>query len=155
MMGGDGDGEMGDTALDLTPFANAIGQLRQSIDYARAAFAREDRPLAQLLRTAVVQAFEFTFELSVKLIKRYLELAESAGSEVRIYSFNRLLRLAYEKEVTRGELSLWREFRDLRNISAHTYDEDKAEKVYRAAPRLLAEAEDLLLVLRRLAPDLA
>lgn len=146
---------MAEDPLDLTPFASAIRQLRQAIDFARSAYKRRDLPLASLLRTAVVQAFEFTFEVSIKMIRRYLELAETNAAEIHVYSFNRLLRLAYEREVTRAELAVWLDFRELRNTTSHAYDEDKAEKVYNAAPLLLAEAEDLLSVLKRLLPSLA
>jgi len=57
-------------SLDFTPLGNAIKQLETSLQYATSSAAQADRGLFEQLRNAVIQSFEFTYELSLKMLKR-------------------------------------------------------------------------------------
>ncbi len=60
-------------SLDYSPLANAIAQLEKSLAYANSPAALADAGLREQLRNSVIQCFDFTYELSWKMLKRYLE----------------------------------------------------------------------------------
>ena len=63
--------------LDLSALEKAAASLRRGIDRSLAA------PEDEELRDAVIQRFEYTMDLSWKLIQRYLRLAGVPESEFR------------------------------------------------------------------------
>jgi hypothetical protein len=73
--------------LDLTPFGIAISQLERSLMYANSPAAMADPGLREQLRNSVIHCFEFTFELSWKMLKRYLEATEANPTEIDISTF--------------------------------------------------------------------
>lgn len=82
--------------LDLTSFEKALHQLQQSLDYYHSDLVQKDPGLVRQLRAAAILAFEFSYELSWKMIKRYLEMTESNPHEIAIMSFPDLIRKACE-----------------------------------------------------------
>jgi len=129
--------------LDLRSFANAIRQLENALDYCNSNLARSDPMLAAHLRAAAIQAFEFTYELSIKILKRKLGQIESSEAVVRGMSFDELIRRGWAIGLLNEEIAQWREFRKQRGTTSHTYDGNKAELIYREIPRFLAEAKYL------------
>lgn len=100
-------------------------------------------PLKPHLRSAVIQSFEFTYELSVRLLRRVLiERAESADRVADI-SFNDLLRSAADAGLM-SDAARWREWREMRNATSHAYDEAKAQAVAGRAAAFAADARALL-----------
>lgn len=95
------------------------------------------------LRSAVIQSFEFTDELSVRSLRRVL--VERSGSADRItdLSFNDLLRHAADAGLMPDPLA-WRVWRALRNATSQAYDEAKAEQVAQDAERFCVDAQALL-----------
>lgn len=51
--------------LDLTPLEDAVAQLEEALDIYHSDVALTDPRLKRHLRAAVIQAFEFTYELSL------------------------------------------------------------------------------------------
>ena len=130
--------------LDLSSLAGAIAQLTAAVGYANSDLARSDPALAPHLRAAAIQAFEFTYELSFKMLRRFLEMTEPVAPDLDTFTFNRLIRLGYERGLLNEELAIWQGFREARGTTSHTYDERKAQAVFEAIPRFLREAEFLL-----------
>jgi len=135
--------------LDLLPFGRAIKQLEQALAYCNSDLAQSDPELALHLRAAAIQAFEFTYELSVKMLRRTIEKIEASEFTVRDMTFDELIRRAWSIGLLNEEVAQWREFRKLRGTTSHAYDEDKAELVYREIPRFLAEAQHLYAALEK------
>lgn len=134
-------------SLDYSSLQNAISQLEKSLEYANSPIAQTDPGLFEQLRNSVIQCFEFTYELSHKMLKRYLEETAANPEEIDVSSFQNLIRTGSEKGLLRSDWLLWKEYRQARTNSSHTYDEDKAEAVYRIAPDFLQEARYLFLQL--------
>jgi nucleotidyltransferase substrate binding protein (TIGR01987 family) len=136
--------------LDFTPFGNAIAQLEKSLTYANSAAAMADPGLREQLRNSVIQCFEFTYELSWKMLKRYLEETEADPTEIDISTFQNLIRLGNERSLLRSDWRQWKIYRQARTDSSHTYDANRAEAVFGVAPDFLAEARFLfeMLILR-------
>ena len=127
--------------LDFSPLANAVARLEEGL--ARFALDVGD---AQI-RDGLIQRFEFTYDLAHKMLRRALEESAANPAEIDQMSFPTLIRTASEMGLLGGDWSDWRSYREMRNITSHTYDEAKALQVTAAIPAFLGEAKE---VLRRL-----
>ena len=130
--------------LDLASLRNAIAQCAEALVYCRSEPARSDARLALHLRAGAIQAFEFTYELSIKTLKRFLESTETTPGAVDAMSFNQLIRRGWEVGLLRAELIEWKAFRRDRGTTSHSYDEAKAKAIFDAIPAFVVEAEFLL-----------
>ena len=124
--------------LDLSSLRNAIGQLASGLETLHA------QPENTLLRDGVIQRFEFTYELSHKMLKRYLENAAASPEEIDLMSFPTLIRTGGEQGLLLSGWDKWHTFRQARSITSHTYDQAKALEVLKTVPELLKEAQYLL-----------
>jgi nucleotidyltransferase substrate binding protein (TIGR01987 family) len=129
--------------LDFSTLANAIGQLEKSLAYATSDMANNDPDLFEQFRNSVIQCFEFTYELSHKMLKRYLEETAANPEEIDLSTFQNIIRIGNEKGLLRSDWTAWRDYRHARSNSSHTYNASKAEAVYVIAPDFLAEASYL------------
>ena len=130
--------------LDLTPLEDAVAQLEEALDVYHSDLVLNNPRLKRHLRAAVIQAFEFTYELSFGMLKRYLELASANPSEIDELVFNDVIREAYRQALLRSELPEWMEFRRNRGTTSHAYNEDEAQEVFESVPDFLQEARYLL-----------
>ena len=129
--------------LYLTPLHDAIAQLEEALEYHGSDLAARDAALKRHLRAAAIQAFEFTYELSFKMIKRHLEESSENPGQFDEMSFSTIMREAFQRGLVQSELSVWKEYRRLRGTTSHTYDEDKARVVFENVPNFLREARYL------------
>jgi len=123
--------------LDFSPLEKAINSLNRAL--VRAVAAPDDEEL----RDACIQRFEYTFELCWKMLKRQLELELPNPTEVDGYSYRQLFRIAAERGLVQN-VEAWFDYRERRNITSHTYDEEKAVMVFEALPSFSGHAEELL-----------
>jgi nucleotidyltransferase substrate binding protein (TIGR01987 family) len=130
--------------LDLSSLQKAIAQMEEALAFCNSDLAKSDSRLALHLRAAAIQAFEFSYELSYKTLKRYLEETEPNPSAVEEMTFNELVRRGYELGLLQAEIAEWKEFRKDRGTTSHTYDEAKAQDVFATIPAFLEEAKFLL-----------
>ncbi len=132
--------------LNINPLKDAVNQLEEAIDIHD---SESDPRLKRHLRAAVIQAFEFTYELSFKMIRRYLEMVSVSPAEVDKLSFNNLIRQALAQDLVRSDILKWRDYRKYRGITSHTYDEKKAQMVFQYAPSFLEEVKHLVYQLQK------
>ncbi len=129
--------------IDYTPLEKAISQLETSLRYARSEMAQQDLGLFEQLRNSVIQCFEFTYELSHKMLRRHIESNAASPESLDIHVFQNLIRIGNEQGLLRSDWRKWKAYRQARNESSHTYDLDKAEQVYLITPDFLLEAKYL------------
>lgn len=134
--------------LDITSFEKALTTLAQALN------AYKDAPTNDYIRDACIQRFEYCYELSHKMLKRYLEMTEPTTAVIDDMSFASLIRLGYERGLLSAEWSIWKGFRQARNMTSHTYDEHKASDVYQIIPSFLIEASFLLQEIKKRQEDL-
>ena len=117
--------------LDLSALVKVNQALDKAIENSsNTAFIKSLSPSQrQLIISGVIQHFEFCYELTYKMLKRQLEEDSANPAEVDQYSFRELLRVAAERGLI-SDVTLWIEFRGHRNLTAQTYDENKAERIY-------------------------
>jgi nucleotidyltransferase substrate binding protein (TIGR01987 family) len=114
--------------LDLTVLEKVLSQLEQSLSYLRSDLAAGDAGLRAQFRAAAIQAFEFTYELSIKMIRRQLAQISAVPAELAEMAYKDLIREAADAGLVVDPESYFL-YREIRNITAHTYDEAKAERV--------------------------
>lgn len=123
--------------LDLTPLGNAIARLREGLD-------RYQRDISDTqIRDGLIQRFEFTYEISHKMLKRYLEATSPSPEAFDAMPFQDLIRTGNEQGLLLGEWPAWRTFRAMRSKTSHAYDEAIALEVVQGIPAFLAEADAL------------
>lgn len=132
---------MGLSTIDLTALRKAHALLSEAVLFWNA--QPEGTALKPHLRSAVIQSFEFTYELPPRLLRRVLvERSESADRVVDL-SFNDLLRVAADAGLL-ADAPRWREWREMRNATSHACDEARAQAVALRAPAFAADASILL-----------
>lgn len=124
--------------LDLTPLEKAHNSLKEIL----VRYEKEHLDLA--IRDAVIQRFEYTYSLALKIIRRYLELTLDEPMTVDGMDFNSIIRKSSEIGLILNNLEKWNEFRLARNLTSHTYDENKAIEVVNVAPQFEKEVEFVL-----------
>ena len=124
-------------SLDLTAFGKAIARLQEAL----AVYERD--PSQALIRDGLIQRFEFTYELSHKMLKRALQAASPTPEVYDRMYFADLIRSGNEKGLLRSEWAGWKAYRDMRSKTSHTYDEAIALQVVAGIADFLREAEYL------------
>lgn len=98
---------------------------------------------------SVIKRFELTYELSMRNLRRFLLDFVISQPEIEDMSFQGLIRRGDKEGLLRTGWPAWKEFRDARNETVHTYHEAKAREIAATAQAFLPEAEYLLNHLRR------
>ena len=103
----------------------------------------------ETIKAGVIQNFEVAYEFCWKYIQRWLK--ENVPSEQAEFPRSRkeLFRLAARFGLIDDPLP-WFSYGDARNLSSHTYDEEKAESVYETALDFVKDARNLLEKLKEL-----
>lgn len=127
--------------IDLTPLAKASAQLRSAIE------EQSREPERTLLRAGLIQTFEYAFELSHRMIRRYLSETEPSPADVAQLTFEGLIRRADELRLVASPVAVWKDFRQARTETSHTYNEDKA---VRLLARIPAFGQELTYLVKRL-----
>lgn len=81
-------------------------------------------PESEFIRDAVIQRFEFTYELAWKTLKAYL-----ATLDITALNAKETLKAAYQQGLL-VDADAWGTLHQKRNLTSHTYDEALAEALY-------------------------
>ncbi|AKU49296.1 nucleotidyltransferase substrate binding protein [Xanthomonas arboricola] len=131
--------------LDLTALRNAVSSLEDSLGVVSDStwFDQQSKQVKNTLVAGVIQNFEFVYEIGIKMLKRQIEAESASPEEVDETNFREVLRVAAEKGLI-ADVEAWFKYRQMRNITAHTYDHEKAKKVYQGTLDFIIDARDLL-----------
>ena len=128
--------------LDLTPLENAVSRLREGL-------VRYEKDITDdQIRDGLIQRFEFTYEISHKMLKRFLEMTSANPEAFDAMTFQDLIRTSNERGLLRKDWPAWRTYRDMRSRTSHTYAESVALQVVAGIPDFLDEGLFLLERLR-------
>ncbi|MBV8802738.1 MAG: nucleotidyltransferase substrate binding protein [Gammaproteobacteria bacterium] len=134
--------------LNLASLKKTISCLNEAIEFSHSDMAKQNEKIFEQFRNSVIQCFEFTYELSWKMLKRRLELDSPTPAAIDELSFNDMIREA----AVRGYINepvQWIKYRKERNITSHAYDEKLAQEIYKTAIHFLKDAQQLFLNLDR------
>ena len=129
--------------LDLTSFEKALNSLFEVIEV----YNSDKNNL--ITRDSMIQRFEYTYSLSLKMIKRYLAKSAFVFENLEGMSFNEMIRQANKMGLLRSNLEKWDDYRQKRNLTSHTYDEEAAKSVVSIIEDFAQEAEFLLTSLKK------
>lgn len=119
-----------------------------SIDPLKKAFSKlkqfSDNLNTEQEKAGAIQAFEYSFELSWKTMKRFLHARGSDANSPR-----EVFRLAALEGFIKDP-ELWFDFLVKRNMTVHTYHEAESERVVAILPSFVQEVHLLITVLERL-----
>ena len=134
--------------IDASSFKKAVGQLEKSRAFLHSEMAGKNKDLYEQFRLAAIQAFEYTYELALKMLRRQLDQIVANPAELREMSFMDFIRTAYEAGLVR-EVPPFKIYREKRNIIAHTYDAGKAEEILAVLDSFLVDARFILEELKK------
>ncbi|MBM7583179.1 nucleotidyltransferase substrate binding protein (TIGR01987 family) [Caldicoprobacter guelmensis] len=100
----------------LAGFSEALNRLKEALE-------RDQSD--DIVLDAVIQRFEFTYELSWKLIKAYMSYSGIADVKTPRQAFKEAFAAGLIEE---GDV--WLGMLDDRNVTSHTYDQNTARCVY-------------------------
>lgn len=124
--------------LDLTSFENVINSLADVINVYNSDITNI------YMRDSMIQRFEYTYSLSLKMIKRYFSQSAFEKENLDGMTFNEMIRTANRMGLLYSNLETWTKYREKRNMTSHTYDENIAQDVVSIIPDFKDEAEFLL-----------
>ena len=133
--------------LDYSSLESAVAQLQRSFDYLHSELAREDSGLYEQFRAAAIQAFEFSYDLAIRMIRKQLAQIVANPDALREMDFADLMRDAANAGIIRDPPSYMR-YRELRNATSHTYNAEWAEETVDVADEFLRDMRFLLQELR-------
>ena len=94
------------------------------------------------IRAGVVKHFEITYELSWKLMARWLNTNVASGTADGV-TRRQLYRLSAANRLI-SDVDRWMQHHDARNTTSHIYDREKAQQVYEAVKVFTQDAPQLL-----------
>lgn len=124
-------------SLDLSSLKKAVESLARALEKWRVL------PGDEFVRDSCIQRFEYTYELAVKFLRRYLSMTEASVDVIDQLSFPALIRTACERGMLLNDWSVWIVYRDKRNTTSHTYDETKAVQIVQVLPDFLRDVQYL------------
>ena len=133
-------------SLQLNSLAKSIDTLERSVKTA-SRVDDSDEDLQETVRAGVIQYFEVAYELSWKLMQRWLQ--ENIGVDY-VNGLNRagFYRLAAENLLI-SDSARWMDYHRARNATSHTYNEEAAENVFAEATEFVHDSKQLLCVLEK------
>lgn len=128
--------------LLLTPLEDALNTLLEAIN------EYERDTSKTIIRDGLVQRFEYCYDATTKMLKRHLSNISENPSEINEMDFQTIVRDAYTKGLLKNSWDQWGNYRHARNITSHSYDEEKAIEVVDLIPVFYNEAIYFLIKLQ-------
>ena len=100
-------------------YCNALENFSEAIELS------SKRDLSKLEKQGLIQSFEFTQELSWKVLKDYLEYK---GADSQIIGSKDSIRNAYSVGLIKNG-DIWMDMIASRNLSSHAYDENSVQQI--------------------------
>lgn len=119
--------------FDITSLENASKKLGEIL------IRYEKDSLDDAIRDSVIQRFEFTYSIAIKTLRKYFLERAFVVEDVNQMSFNDMVRTANQLNLLKSNLEIWTEYREMRNLTSHTYDEVIAQKVVSIIPQFYEE----------------
>ena len=124
--------------LDLTSFEKALKSLDEVINVYNA-----DKTNL-ITRDSMIQRFEYTYSISLKMLKRYIEMNALIPENTETLTYNSLIRQANKMGLLKSNLEKWDDYRQKRNLTSHTYNEEAALEVVSIIESFASEARFLM-----------
>lgn len=127
--------------LNFTSLQKAIISLENGISVYNKKRNILEEEEKEIIKSGIIQNFEICYEISWKLMKKYLEY-NIGVSAVDGVSRKELFRIATQNKLI-TDVEKWFVFHEARNMTSHDYDGIKAEEVFNIALEFLPYARSL------------
>jgi nucleotidyltransferase substrate binding protein (TIGR01987 family) len=107
----------------MTKLQAQYSDLKKALKKLEQALAQKE---TEMNRDASIQRFEFTFEMSWKLMQSIAK-----NNNINLYGVKSVIREAAKLNLITEPL-IWFEFLEKRNLTAHTYKKELAKEIYQA-----------------------
>lgn len=125
-----------------------MSKLQSLLEDMEKAIARLSEVLAlvksDIVRDSAIKRFEIVFDLGWKTLKSFLEDERNA----RCVSPKACFREAYKQGLVLYD-KFWIDICDMRNKTAHAYDEKLADSIYDQLPKVLQSFQELIAAIDR------
>src|SRR5476649_2168573 len=101
--------------LDTSALERAIGRLEEAVT------AYQTDTSNSLIRDGLVQRFEFTYDISQRLLRRYLMANPGPPELISSMNFADIIRIGNQNGLLLGNWLRWKTFRDMRARTSHSY----------------------------------
>ncbi len=122
----------------IEPLINAVKSLEEVLDM----------PIDDIVRDSTIQRFEYSFELSKKMIKRFLKVGFDE-IDIEEQTYVEIMKKAAKHGLI-SNLEIWKKFRLARNYTSHAYSEEVAKASYEIAETFLPEVKNLIIKLEEI-----
>ena len=131
--------------LNISALEKAFSSLEETINSLQDQiwFQSQSAIIQDTLIAGTIQKFEFVYELAIKMLKRQLKKIASNDQDIDSTEFRDILRLSAQYGLIEN-IDDWLDYRKMRNITSHTYDENKAQQVYNGIANFLESSRFLL-----------
>ena len=109
--------------MGMEKLQNKLINYSKAVDRLKESLKRDETD--DIVLDAVIQRFEFTYELSWKLLKEYL----SYNGLTDVRTPREAFKEAFSTEVV-DEGDVWIDMLNDRNLTSHTYDKAEAKEIY-------------------------
>ena len=124
--------------LNISALENAEKKLKEML------LRYEKESDDEAVRDSVIQRFEFTYSIALKTLRKYFIERAFVLEEVNQMSFNEMIRTASQLNLLSSNLEKWTVYREMRNMTSHTYDEEIALQVVSIIPDFSKEIAYLI-----------
>jgi len=127
--------------LNLAPLEDALKSLKIAVNLYQES---HNKPLMiqDAFRDSVIKRFEYTYELSWKMMQRWIR--ENVSPEASdTLTRKDLYRLAAQKQLI-DDPNKWFQYHQARNVSSHTYNQSNAETALKAAIDVVPDIQFLI-----------
>ena len=97
-----------------------------------------------ILKDACIYRFKNTYEITVRMIKRYLKETSSNPFEIEKLTFNQMIKKAFEVSIIKLEFKDWKKFRDCRIKVSESYQEGVVDEILKEIPFFFKEVKYLI-----------
>lgn len=125
--------------IDINNLEGALARLNETFTTATSELSRNDPKLARPNRAATIQAFENPYDLSHKILRRYLESTEPSPTLIDKMSYPELIRMGIDRGLLQTSWEAWLQFRKVRANTGFTHDDRKAKEVFEAIPLFIQD----------------
>ena len=128
--------------IKLESLRKAITSLEKSIRvFNRKKVNLDNLDEIEVIRAGVIQVFEYTYELSWKFMKRWLEA--NVTPDMSGLPRKEFYRICAENKLIL-DVNKWFEFHSAKNQTLHIYNHEVSEKVFEKAIEFLPYSQELI-----------
>ena len=116
--------------------------LRNALERLKEGYARYESDVSDIqIRDGLIQRYEFTYEISHKMLKRHLEMTSANPEAFDALPFADLIRTGNEQSLLRSDWTAWKVFREMRALANNALEDQAALEIVKIIPMFIEEIQ--------------